>query len=176
MDKWCLLRGHNLVAVCELWAAARQQQCLFKKCHVLLPCSPRFLTHLGPHAATDTCVFLCCARALWEQVHDLPPLDYLNEELLDLDPDLVLQEGPDGAAMPLEVMLGFFGKWEKLADEWGSSWRQLLQVRQLLCKTLVELPCKTRCCSGMSRLNASVGPCHARVCAACWLHKPCGPS
>lgn len=95
-------------------------------------------------------------------MQDLPELDYLNEDLLDLDPDLVLQEGPDGAAVPLEVMMGFFSKWEKLADEWGSSWRQVLQVRKLPCKTLVELPCYTRCCYGMSHVQALVGPCLAR--------------
>ena len=59
-------------------------------------------------------------------VRELPPLDYRNPELLDCDPDLVLQEGPD--ATPMAVMAPFLAKWRGLADDWAKAWAELLQV------------------------------------------------
>lgn len=63
-----------------------------------------------PHTSTaQVCVRLraaplapdACHRRLWTLVKDVPPLDYTDPSLLDTDPDLVLQEGPD--ALPVSV-------------------------------------------------------------------------
>lgn len=73
-----------------------------------------------------TTLIAALLRRLWEQVHDLPPLDYDNPELLEVDPDLVLQEGPD--ATPMEAMKPFLNKWEGLVEVWAGAWSELLQV------------------------------------------------
>lgn len=59
-------------------------------------------------------------------MHELPPLDYQDPALLEPDPDLVLQEGPD--ALPFESMRPFLHKWEALLDVWRDGWRAVLQV------------------------------------------------
>lgn len=52
-------------------------------------------------------------------------MDYLSAALLELDPDLMVQEGP-GAVSP-EVVDLFIRKWDALQTMWASSWRELLQ-------------------------------------------------
>lgn len=68
-----------------------------------------------------------CCRPLWLQLHELPPLDYQDPSLLECDPDLVLQEGPD--ALPYACMKPFLEKWQNLLDVWNAGWRDMLQVR-----------------------------------------------
>jgi hypothetical protein len=74
----------------------------------------------------------CCCRPLWSRVHELPPLDYQDPALLEPDPDLVLQEGPD--ALPFESMRPFLHKWEALLDVWRDGWRAVLQVWAGTCR------------------------------------------
>lgn len=69
-------------------------------------------------------LLLLCCSALFTQVHDLPGVDYSDETLLEPDPDLMLQEGPD--AIPFAVMKPFLEKWERLdTDKWCAAWRDL---------------------------------------------------
>lgn len=85
--------------------------------------------HHTRQAYTPLCGFNCCCRPLWSRLHDLPPLDYQDPALLETDPDLVLQEGPD--ALPFECMRPFLNKWRGLVDVWNGGWRDLLKVRGL---------------------------------------------
>jgi hypothetical protein len=69
-------------------------------------------------------VYALWCRSLWCLLHELPPLDSLNPELLQLDPDLVVQAGPD--AVPEAVVAPLIAKWERLHSEWRAAWRQLM--------------------------------------------------
>lgn len=57
-------------------------------------------------------------------MHELPPVDCLEPSLLDLDPDLVVQVGPD--AVPEAVVAPLVSKWERLHRQWCAAWRPLL--------------------------------------------------
>lgn len=56
---------------------------------------------------------------------ELPPIDYLDPSLLDLDPDLVVQAGPD--AVPEAVVAPLIAKWARLQQEWSAAWIPLLR-------------------------------------------------
>jgi hypothetical protein len=65
-------------------------------------------------------------RALWDLATPPAPVDWSHPGLLDLDPDLCLQEPCHRRPVPGEVLAAEVAAWEPLLQHWSSSWREAL--------------------------------------------------
>eukprot|EP00775_Hariotina_reticulata_P005922 gene5922-6162_t len=68
-------------------------------------------------------------QQLFAEITELPPVDWLEPALLEMDPDLVLQQGID--AVPAEYVEPLVQKWtELLRDVWNKGWRDHLREQK----------------------------------------------